>query len=63
MIWTDRHGHEWDLEARTPCQQCGQKNPSAFDTACTRDGNPDPPTRLSAADIARAMEAISEKHA
>ena len=24
MIWTDRHGHEWDLETTNPCRRCGQ---------------------------------------
>lgn len=34
MIWTDRHGHEWDLNNCTPCRRCGQDKPGPFDTMC-----------------------------
>ena len=36
MIWTDRHGHEWDLETRSACRRCGQKKPHRFDSTCPR---------------------------
>lgn len=34
MIWTDHHGHQWDLDARSPCRRCGQEKPGRFDSAC-----------------------------
>ena len=34
MIWTDRYGHQWDLESRTPCRRCGQDRPGEFDSTC-----------------------------
>ena len=34
MIWTDRHGHEWDLDSCAPCRRCGQDRPARFDSTC-----------------------------
>ncbi len=34
MIWTDRYGHQWDLDSRAPCRRCGQERPGRFDSTC-----------------------------
>ncbi|MDE2906978.1 MAG: hypothetical protein OXQ28_12965 [Acidobacteriota bacterium] len=34
MIWTDRYGHEWDLDNCGPCRRCGQDRPGRFDSTC-----------------------------